>query len=113
MNAAVPWGTVTVELKVTGFAVSVTHTLNSLLLVLQFLSNHQVFEMIINGFLIVLEQSVGVPQAVAGLCFHSSVLQLPSQLQRPPAGEGHKPQKALQGKAFRSAHAQLKICYTN
>lgn len=43
--------------------------------------------MIINGSLIVLEQSVGVPQAVAGLCFHSSVLQLPSQLQRPPAGE--------------------------
>lgn len=74
--------------------------------------------MIINGFLIVLEQSVGVPQAVAGLCFHSSVLQLPGQLQRPPAREGHspqkphKPQKPLQGKAFRSAHAQLKISYT-
>lgn len=68
--------------------------------------------MIINCFLIVLEQGVGVPQAVAGLRFHSSVLQLPSQLQRPPAGEGQSPQKPPQGKAFRSAHARLKISYT-
>lgn len=31
MNAAVTWGTMTVELKVTGFALSVTGTLESLL----------------------------------------------------------------------------------
>lgn len=45
--------------------------------------------MVVYGSFIVLEQGVGVSQAVAGLGFHSSILQLPCQLQRPPDKHTH------------------------
>lgn len=58
-----------------------------LLPVVEVLSNDQMFEVIINGSLIVLQQCVGVTQTVTGLGLHCSVLQKPSQLQSPPEGK--------------------------
>lgn len=55
-----------------------------LLPVIEVLCYDEVFEVVVYGSLIVLEQRVGVSQAVAGLGFHSSILQLPRQLQCPP-----------------------------
>lgn len=40
--------------------------------------------MVVYGSLIILEKRVGVAQTVAGLGLHSSILQLPRQLQCPP-----------------------------
>lgn len=55
--------------------------------VVEVLSDDQMFEVIINGSLIVLQQCVGVTQTVTGLGLHCSVLQKPGQLQSPPEGE--------------------------
>lgn len=52
--------------------------------VIEILSNDQMFEMVINGSLIVLKQCVGVAQTVTGLGLHCFVLQKPGQLQSPP-----------------------------
>lgn len=57
--------------------------------VVQVLGNDQMLEVVVDGSLIVLQERVGVAQTVAGLSLHSSVLQLPRQLQRPPAGTRH------------------------
>lgn len=48
------------------------------------------FEMVINGSFIVLEQSVGVSQAVTGLSLHCFVLQKPGQLQSSPGGKAEE-----------------------
>lgn len=48
------------------------------------------FEMVINGSFIVLEQSVGVSQAVTGLSLHCFVLQKPGQLQSSPGGKSEE-----------------------
>lgn len=45
-----------------------------LLPVIEVLSYNEVFEVVVYGSLIVLEECVGVSQAVAGLGFHSSIL---------------------------------------
>lgn len=45
------------------------------------------FEMVINGSFIVLQQCVGVSQTVTGLSLHRLVLQKPGQLQSPPGGK--------------------------
>lgn len=52
--------------------------------VIEVLGDDEVLEVVVDGSLVVLEQRVGVSQAVAGLGFHGSILQLPRQLQRPP-----------------------------
>lgn len=39
-------------------------------------------QVVVDGLVVVLEQRVGVPQAVAGLRLHGSVFKLPSQQQR-------------------------------
>lgn len=57
--------------------------------VVQVLGNDEMLEVVVDGSLIVLQERVGVAQTVAGLGLHSSVLQLPRQLQRPPAGTPH------------------------
>lgn len=57
--------------------------------VIEVLCYDEVFEVVVYGSLIVLEQRVGVSQAVAGLGFHSSILQLPRQLQCPPETHIH------------------------
>lgn len=57
--------------------------------VIEILGYDEVFEVVVYGSLVVLEQRVGVSQAVAGLGFHSSILQLPRQLQRPPDKHTH------------------------
>lgn len=44
------------------------------------------FEVVVDGSLVVLQQRVGVPQTVTGLGLHRSVLQKPGQLQRSPEG---------------------------
>lgn len=59
-------------------------TLNVCVPVIEVLRYNEVFEMVVYGSLIVLEKGVGVPQTVAGLSLHGSILQLPRQLQRPP-----------------------------
>lgn len=58
-----------------------------LLPVIEILGYDEVFEVVVYGSLVVLEQCVGVSQAVAGLGFHGSILQLPRQLQCPPERE--------------------------
>lgn len=50
----------------------------------QLLGNDQVPQVVLSSALIVLQQRVGVAQAVAGLRFHSLVSELPGQLQRLP-----------------------------
>lgn len=45
------------------------------------------FEVVINGSLIVMQQCVGVPQTVTGLGLHRPILQQPGQLQGPPEGK--------------------------
>lgn len=52
--------------------------------VIEVLGYDEVFQVVVYGSLIILEKGVGVAQAVAGLGLHSSILQLPRQLQRPP-----------------------------
>ena len=52
--------------------------------VIEVLSNDEVFEVVVNGPLVVVQEGVGVAQAVAGLSLHRPVLQLSSQLQRLP-----------------------------
>ena len=52
--------------------------------VVQVLGYDEVFEVVVYGSLVVLQQGVGVAQAVAGLGLHRTVLQLPGQLQSPP-----------------------------
>lgn len=54
--------------------------------VVEVLSNDEMLEVVVNGSLIVLQERVGVAKTVAGLSLHSSILQLPGQLQRPPDG---------------------------
>lgn len=48
--------------------------------VIEVLSYYQVFEVVVYGSLIVLEECVSIAQTVAGLGLHSSILQLPCQL---------------------------------
>lgn len=55
--------------------------------VVKILSDDQMFEVVVDSPLVVLQQRVGVSQAVAGLRFHSLVLQEPGQLQGSPEGE--------------------------
>jgi len=50
-------------------------------------------EVVINGPLIVLQECVGVAQAVAGLGLHGLVLQKPGQLQSPPGGRKQRRRK--------------------
>lgn len=52
--------------------------------VVEVLGYDEVFEMIVDGSLIVLQQRVGVSQTVTSLSLNRSILQLPGQLQRPP-----------------------------
>lgn len=52
--------------------------------VIEVLGYDEVFEVVVYGSLIILEKRVGVAQTVAGLGLHSSILQLPRQLQCPP-----------------------------
>lgn len=54
--------------------------------VVQVLGDDEMLEVVVDGSLVVLQECVGVAQTVAGLSLHRSVLQLPGQLQRPPAG---------------------------
>ena len=54
--------------------------------VVEVLGYDQVLEVVVDGPLVVLQQYVGVAQAVAGLGLHCPVLQLSGQLQSPPAG---------------------------
>lgn len=60
--------------------------------VIEVLSYDEVFEVVVYGSLIVLEQRVGVAQTVAGLGLHGPVLQLPGQLQCSPGEHTHTPQ---------------------
>ena len=73
--------------------------------VIEVLGYDQVFEVIVDGPLVVLEERVGVAQAVAGLGLHCPVLQLPGQLQGPPAG--HKAHTALVYADARTIHILL------
>lgn len=57
--------------------------------VVQVLGDDEMLEVVVDGSLVVLQERVGVAQTVAGLRLHGSVLQLPRQLQRPPAGTRH------------------------
>lgn len=50
----------------------------------QLLRNDQVPQVVLSSTLVVLQQRVGVAQAVAGLRFHCLVPELPGQLQRLP-----------------------------
>lgn len=52
--------------------------------VVEVLCNDEVFEVVVNGPLVVVQEGVSVPKAVAGLGLHRPVFQLPSQLQRLP-----------------------------
>lgn len=58
--------------------------------VTEVLSDDQMFEVIINGPLIVLQKCVGVTKTVTGLGFHCFVLQKPGQLQCPPEAKRRK-----------------------
>lgn len=63
------------------------HAYIELLLILpisELLGYVQVFQVVVDGPLILLQQSVGVSQAVTGLSLHHLVPQLPGQLQRFP-----------------------------
>lgn len=57
-----------------------------LLPVVKVLSDDQMLEVVVDGPLVVLQQRVGVSQAVAGLRLHRPVLQEPGQLQSSPGG---------------------------
>ena len=48
--------------------------------VVEVLGYDEVFEVVVYGSLIILEQCVGVAQTVAGLSLNGAVLQLPGQL---------------------------------
>lgn len=52
--------------------------------VVEVLSDDEMFQVVVDGSLIILEKRVGVAQTVAGLGLHGSILQLPRQLQRLP-----------------------------
>lgn len=52
--------------------------------VVQVLCNDEVFEVVVDGPLIVMQEGVSVSKAVTGLSLHRPVFQLPSQLQRLP-----------------------------
>lgn len=54
----------------------------------QLLGDEQVPQVVLGRALVVLQQRVRVAQAVASLCLHRLVLELPGQLQRLPAGQG-------------------------
>lgn len=47
----------------------------------------QVFQVVVDGPLILLQKSVGVPKAVTGLSLHHLVPQLPGELQGFPLGK--------------------------
>lgn len=61
------------------------------------------FEMVVNGSFIVLEQCVGVSQTITGLSLHCLVLQKPGQLQSPPEG---KPEEEEEGQRMSWAGAE-------
>lgn len=77
--------------------------------VVKVLSDDQMFEVVVNGPLIVLQQCVGVSQAVAGLRFHSLVLQEPGQLQSSPEGEKAKSRREAQRMSWVGAHGRLVV----
>lgn len=80
--------------------------------VLQVLGDDEVFEVVVDGSLVVLQKCVGVAQAVTGLSFHRSVPQLPGQL------EGPSRQKKINKKNYQvktvqtTVHLLLYCCYT-
>lgn len=68
--------------------------------VIEVLGYDEVFEVVVYGSLIVLEKCVGVAQTVTGLRLHSSIFQLPRQLQCSPdkhrqAGSTHYKQASI------------------
>lgn len=77
--------------------------------VIKILSDDQMFEVVVNGPLIVLQQCVGVSQAVAGLRFHGLVLQESGQLQSSPEGEKAKSRREAQRMSWVGAHGRLVV----
>lgn len=68
------------------------------------------FEVVVDGPLVVLQQRVGVSQAVAGLRFHGLVLQEPGQLQSSPEGEKEaKSRREAQRMSWLGAHGRLVV----
>lgn len=57
----------------------------------ELLGDEQVLEVVVHGPLVLLQERVGVAEAVAGLSLHHLVPQLPGQLQRLPADKGKIP----------------------
>lgn len=63
--------------------------------VIKVLSYDEVFEVVVYSSLIVLQKCICVSQTVAGLSLHSSVFQLPRQLQGTPKTQAHKPHQRI------------------